>query len=303
MVLTWDLDRLAFVFCFHWFTITFTSPCHCCDSRKGYYCVQGAATPVPCPGGTWSNVSSISSEANCSDVQAGYWAPLGSELPEQCPASGFYCPGKNEDTVNSPGGSKPIIVPVGSSTTTREVDTVEKEMTLDLDCATFDMQTVRQTLADQYGVDVALVTFDNPCARRRQLRGRLMPELTLTITIATEGTAADGTSVSAPVASLLTAVQAVDDAAIGNSLGAALNTTVTVTASTAPEQAKVEKTIKFECPLGHWCTAGLIVPCSTGTYNNQTGQNFATACREWLARDFDPILAYHCSLFTAFPTF
>ena len=37
--------------------------------------------------------------------------------------------------------------------------------------------------------------------------------------------------------------------------------------------------VEFECPLGKWCTAGLVVPCPLGTYNNETGQDFATACK------------------------
>ena len=52
-------------------------------------------------------------------VAAGFWAPLGSSVPKPCPEMGFYCPGALFDTVNDVGGSEPIIMPVGQSTTTR----------------------------------------------------------------------------------------------------------------------------------------------------------------------------------------
>ena len=79
---------------------------------RGFYCETGAATPVPCRGGTSSNTSSAMSSSACTSVQLGYWAPLGSSIPEPCPASGFYCPGAADDTVNDVPGAKPIIVPV-----------------------------------------------------------------------------------------------------------------------------------------------------------------------------------------------
>ena len=93
----------------------------CDECPRGFYCIAGAATPVPCPGGTSSNSSGVQEKKSCKPVGLGFWAPLGSAIPEPCPASGFYCPGAAEDTVNAAPGSKPIIVPVGDSTTTKEV--------------------------------------------------------------------------------------------------------------------------------------------------------------------------------------
>ena len=216
--------------------------CHLCP--PGFYCAKGAATPVPCPGGTASNATGSSERGACVPVVLGYWAPLGSPFPEPCPASGFYCPGAADDTVN--GGSKPIIVPVGDSTTEVQVETVQKEMTLDMSCVDFDIDAVKATLAAQYGVDVALISFANPCATRRRMHSgqpsrRSLAALTLSITITTEATAADGTTVTAPVANLLSAVQAVNDAALAGSLGTALGTTISVT-STTPSTATVSKT-------------------------------------------------------------
>ena len=47
-----------------------------------------------------------------------------------------------------------------------EVQTVEKQMTLDVSCAGFDIEKVKQSLALQYNVDPSLITLENPCARR-----------------------------------------------------------------------------------------------------------------------------------------
>ena len=217
----------------------------CKECTRGFFCAAGAATPVPCPGGTSSNATGVKEKASCVPVGLGFWAPLGSAIPEPCPASGFYCPGAAEDTVNAAPGSKPIIVPVGDSTTTKEVESVQKEMSLDVSCDDFDYDAVKASLAEQYGCDPALISFPNPCGAARRLRA--LAALTFTITIATEGTAADGTPVTAAVAELLTAVQAVDDTALASSLGTALGTTVTVSTQ-PPAQATVEKTVKFTCP-------------------------------------------------------
>lgn len=37
-------------------------------------------------------------------------------------------------------------------------------------------------------------------------------------------------------------------------------------------------TVKFTCPKGKWCTAGLIVDCTEGTYNPELGSDIGTAC-------------------------
>jgi hypothetical protein len=240
--------------------------------------------------------------STCKQVILGEWAPLGSALPEPCPTSGFYCPGAANDAVN--GGSKPIIIPVGDSTTTKKVETVQKQMTVDLDCATFDLAAMKTTLATQYNVDVALISLNNPCVRRRQRRlaeldefnsppqqlpppdwmlathGRALAATSITITIATEGTKADGTPITAAANDLITAVNSVADSQLGTSLSSALGTTITITASSAPSKAVESMTVKFTCPKGKWCTAGLIVDCTEGTYNPLTGQDLGTACKK-----------------------
>ena len=252
----------------------------CVPCSKGYVCIEGSATGVPCPGGTYANTTGLSSRDQCVPVSANTWAPLGSALPEQCPPSGFYCPGAAADALY--GGSKPIIIPTGGSSKTESVPSVAKEVTLDLTCASYNATAVLETLAVQYGVQSSLITLSDPCAgtgsATRRARSLQTGGLKLTITIATSGTATDGTPVSTPVADLLTAVQSVNDAALGASLSAALGTAVTVTASSAPAQVTIVRTVSTVCPKGKWCTAGLVVDCPMGTYNSLTGQNFATAC-------------------------
>ena len=253
----------------------------CEQCTKGYYCIEGAATPVPCPGGTSSNALGVSTKADCTPVLAGFWAPLGSELPEPCPTTGFYCPGAAADELY--GGSKPVLVPVGSSTSMEEVEIVQMDVTLDLTCADFDLDKVKAALAAQYKVDVALISLDNPCASRRRVRelrpaARALSALTLTITIATAATKADGTTVSAPpVADLLDSVASIDDSTLASSLGTALGTAVTVT-SGPPKQATVQRVVRTTCPRGFWCTAGLTVACETGFYNPTTNANNQSAC-------------------------
>ena len=251
----------------------------CKQCTSGSYCERGTPNPTPCPGGTSSNNLGATDRTACIPVLAGFWAPLGSSEPEPCPTTGFYCPGAAADELY--GGSKPVLVPVGESTTTEEVETVQKEMTLGLSCASFDMNKVKQSLAAQYNVDVSLISLSNPCARRRrqlQRAKRALAALTITITIATGSTTPDGTAISAPpIAELLTAVQAVDDAALTSSLGQALGVPITVS-STIPVQATVSRIVPSFCPRGFWCTAGLTVACETGFYNPTTNANNQSAC-------------------------
>ena len=118
---------------------------------------------------------------------------------------------------------------------TVETEVVESSMTLEITCDSFDIDAVKASLAEQYGVDVALISLDDPCARRSRRARRSLSSLTLTSSIAARATAADGTTIMAPT-NLLTTVSNVDDSALGSSLGVALGTPITVS-STPPTQA------------------------------------------------------------------
>ena len=167
---------------------------------------------MPC--GHFIQRHGLSSADQCVPVVEGYWAPrLG---PSQGAASGFYCPGAAEDTVNAVPGSEPIIMPVGGSTETQEVEVVEKQMTLDVDCADFDADAIKAELAAQYGVDAALITLDIPTGVCRRNRARALVAITFTVEIATSGTGADGEQISVNTADLVAAVETVDDSALGS---------------------------------------------------------------------------------------
>ena len=80
---------------------------------------------MPCPAGTYANATGLSSEDQCIRVPPGFYAATGSAVADPCPGSAFFCPGAAEDDVHDPPGSKPIILPVGSTTEiTKEI--VEK---------------------------------------------------------------------------------------------------------------------------------------------------------------------------------
>ena len=74
-------------------------------------------TPYPCPSGTWSTASGLADQTQCVDVGPGYWAPTGSSVAQPC-ASGFYCPGRQYDTVNQQPGALPLALATGGVTET-----------------------------------------------------------------------------------------------------------------------------------------------------------------------------------------
>ena len=69
-------------------------------------------TPYPCPSGTWSTASGLAEQTQCVDVGPGYWAPTGSSVAQPC-STGFYCPGRQYDTVNQQPGALPLALSTG----------------------------------------------------------------------------------------------------------------------------------------------------------------------------------------------
>ena len=257
-----------------------------------------------CEGGTFGNGTGLTSSLDCEPVQTGYWAPTGAALPEEC-FSGFYCPGRaNDDKNGDKPGSKPIIVPKGSSTESKVVKTVEKDMTLPITREEYNETAVRHELAALYGVPVELIELSLPDARRRRLHTRallamdktgtggsghgraraLTSGLQITITIKSAGppsSPSSGSTSSAPATidfnALVAAVNSVDDAALGSSMSSALGKNVTVT-STAPQTMDVTLIVEKDCPLGYWCSAGEETKCEVGTYNPNLNVLSATGC-------------------------
>jgi hypothetical protein len=155
-------------------------------------------------------------------------------------------------------------MPVGQSTATQQVETVTKDMTLDITVDDFAQQRqdlIRQ-LAAQYGVDPSLITLE------------LMPgSVQIRVTIATT----TGANATANITALQQTVAAVNDAALAAVISATMNTTVVVT-SQPPMRGTISIEVTFSCPRGKWCTAGQVVDCPLGSYNELEDQDFATAC-------------------------
>ena len=120
---------------------------------------------------------------------------------------------------------------------------VEHQIILTLDCSVFDVELFRQTLAMEYNVDAALIGVEDPCAAPsstddRRVRRALEQSVSITVSIASSGTGADGTPISTPVADVMSAVSAVSDASLGSALGTALGAPITVV-SAPPTQSIV----------------------------------------------------------------
>ena len=156
---------------------------------------------------------------------------------------------------------------VGGSSMIKQVPTVTKAMTLDISIDEYDESSMKAALAAKYGVDPALISLSAAAG-----------SLEITITIATSATAADGTSLTAPLSDLITAVESVTSGDMATSLSTQLGTTISIVSEGSVSEGSVDRIVTFECPKGKWCTAGLIVDCTAGTYNPLVGQDLGTAC-------------------------
>ena len=58
---------------------------------KGYFCPAGTSeiNQHPCPGGTYSNNTQLTSKSECNDCEIGHYCPSGSLLPIKCPAGTY----------------------------------------------------------------------------------------------------------------------------------------------------------------------------------------------------------------------
>lgn len=236
----------------------------CDDCEPGRYCTLGTAEPIPCPAGTVGNATGLFTVGQCTPVAQGSWAPLGSNAPEAC-VNGFYCPGALQDVVFR--GARPIIMPVGGTTDTREVEAISKVLTLDVPLDDFrDFEAQREaltlSLAARYSVDPKLLTLQLSAG-----------SVQILVTIATT----NGTSTPLNLDELEAAIAAVDNVALAASIGAVMNASLSVT-SQLPQRGKVSVTVSARCNKGTWCTAGLVVDCPLGSYNPLESQTFATAC-------------------------
>jgi hypothetical protein len=148
---------------------------------------------------------------------------------------------------------------------TRPQPALVKSISLDITIDDFNQHrdALLLNFSAQYGVDPSLVTLEAAPG-----------SVQLTLTIATT----NGTSAPVPIAELAQAVERIDDATLAASIGAVMGTSVTVSSQNAT-MTSVLVTIETTCSKGRWCTAGEIIDCTPGTYNDLTGQTDARACQ------------------------
>jgi hypothetical protein len=156
-------------------------------------------------------------------------------------------------------------MPTGGSAETREEPALVKTISLSISIDEFNQQreALRLELAARYNVDPSLVTLEAQAG-----------SVQITLTIATT----NGTSAPVSIDTLTQAVEQVDDATLAASITTVVGTTVSVTSQNATTSS-VQVTVETSCPRGKWCTAGVVVGCPAGTYNNLVGQTDQRACR------------------------
>ena len=247
-----------------------------------HFCAgEGASAATPCPGGTSSNATGLASEEQCVKVAKGQWAPTGSALPEPCPASGFYCPGYDADRVNTPPGSKPIIIDSGAARESRNVTVVTFGLTLDADLASYDEAATKRGLAFLYGVDPDDIELSVAA-------GSLQLTVTITREVAasdgSDGSDGDGSATDAEAAAAELRATITATAANATKMRQALGSEATI--SSDVEARVVREEYEATCPAGHWCSVGVTIPCPENTYNSKTeqiGQGACVACPEHAA--------------------
>ena len=170
-------------------------------------------------------------------------------------ASGFYCPGYDDDAVNEPPGCKPIPIGSGGFRTTEEKTVITQTIELDMSVDEFDEVARANTverLAKLYNVSADSISLSVEAG-----------SLVLSFTI----TPLDDSSVEVLQVTVLTANSSV--------LSRALGTNVTITQPAAKKKIEVEA--KGACPVGHWCSAALSIPCTPNTYHNASAPAISAA--------------------------
>ena len=232
----------------------------CILCAVAFYCPgSGTTSPTPCPGGTWSNVSGLYAELQCASVASGFWAPTGSKLPEECPESGFKCPGRAQDEVNDPPGSKPILVDAGQASVDVEVDTVTFSLELYAAAESYDESVAIAELAAYYEIDASLISIEatSVSAGRRRMSNdttNLGSRLRLAITVIvpgdfenSEGGATSSGSSAAPTPTFTADMFASHLAGFSTPLLFGVSTSLTQVVSTST----LVRQDSSDCPMGY----------------------------------------------------
>jgi hypothetical protein len=161
-------------------------------------------------------------------------------------------------------------MPVGSSTATRVAPALVQQIELGISIDDFatHRESLKRNFSEQYGLDAWLITLEAWLITLEASAGSVV----MTVTIATESSKAraNWTTIEQRVA-------AVDGAMLATSISAVVGANVSV-AVTNTTRGTIRYEAELNCPRGKWCTAGLIVACTRGTYNPLEDQEFATAC-------------------------
>ena len=143
-------------------------------------------------------------------------------------------------------------------------------MTLEAELSDFDEDDTKARLARLYNVSVDAISLSVE-AGSLKLRVAIVP--------------ADRSE--GGVAALTGAIQSKETMA---EMSTVLGSNATVTTAVNTEEAVEE--YEATCPLGHWCSVGLEIPCGENTYNDELNQNNQGACKPCPTDSVSPRLLY-----------
>lgn len=260
--------------------------------QPGYYCPNGTSIPIGCPDGTFSNTSLSTSCYNC---PAGYTCTGNSSIPEPCPV-GYYCPA---------GSSYPTICKNGTyGNATMRID---QSQCLSCPAGSFCGGGVIVGLCSAGWV----CTGGSPVRSPSNIGGYICPighycpeGVTAPITCPTnfysnvlggrdksvcgpcpKGYYCDSQSQSPCLPGYYCPyITGLKECPIGTynpiSHGSNLTACLPCPQGFVCNKTKLASLAGQECPTGHICPEGTIVPlpCGAGTYRNVTNGHLATDC-------------------------
>lgn len=71
--------------------------------KKGYFCVKGGQTAIPCPPGTFTSITTAATISDCQTCSGGKQCPGASDIEKGCPV-GTYCPAASSSPKPCPMG-------------------------------------------------------------------------------------------------------------------------------------------------------------------------------------------------------
>ncbi|EDV28435.1 uncharacterized protein TRIADDRAFT_51343 [Trichoplax adhaerens] len=266
----------------------------------GSYCPANTQTPVPCPTGTWSDVTNLASASACKNCTAGYYCPAsgqtsatlecfggyycpaGSNVPQpagyKCP-TGMYCPNgssvpqscKAGYYTDFPGASECLMCPAGSyclPVTSPDNITLSKVNCPEgYYCPAGTGYNIRSCPSGTYSNQFNL-TDHTGCIACPGGSYCLNPAQTTTTGLCSAGYYCQS-GVNRPDPSYNSSIMI-----------ATVTPNLSVNVSFTCPQQSLGTGIGGICPIGHYCQQGSVnpTPCPAGTYNNKVGQSSCFTC-------------------------